>query len=270
MTVRPASTAVSRAVPWGTASAAPRPGAANYGEGRDDRARPDQTEKPTSRRVVLGIWSGRSWHRLRPKASERDLRRVQRGPRRRDRQLGPGNGGFTDIHDHRWLPRGATGLPLDCRRDGRTPAPADRRRPGGSTGHPVPRDFQRVYGLASGRCPLVRRAPYRTGPAGRALSLPPQTCISPPSTVPIPRASRWTRPKKAAPSWPTRCSAFRTREHGGPVRLFVPGMFGYKSIKWLSGIRLVDRCAAGLLGAERLPGERLDHRPPTLDGCLRP
>jgi DMSO/TMAO reductase YedYZ molybdopterin-dependent catalytic subunit len=27
-----------------------------------------------------------------------------------------------------------------------------------------------------------------------------------------------------------------TKEHGGPVRLYVPGMFGYKSIKWLSGI----------------------------------
>lgn len=30
-----------------------------------------------------------------------------------------------------------------------------------------------------------------------------------------------------------------TREHGGPVRLYVPGMFGYKSIKWLSRIELV-------------------------------
>jgi len=30
-----------------------------------------------------------------------------------------------------------------------------------------------------------------------------------------------------------------TREHGGPVRLYVPQMFGYKSIKWLSRIELV-------------------------------
>jgi DMSO/TMAO reductase YedYZ molybdopterin-dependent catalytic subunit len=31
-----------------------------------------------------------------------------------------------------------------------------------------------------------------------------------------------------------------TTEHGGPVRLYVAPMFGYKSLKWLSGIRVVD------------------------------
>ena len=31
-----------------------------------------------------------------------------------------------------------------------------------------------------------------------------------------------------------------TTEHGGPVRLYVAPMFGYKSIKWLSAIRVVD------------------------------
>jgi DMSO/TMAO reductase YedYZ molybdopterin-dependent catalytic subunit len=31
-----------------------------------------------------------------------------------------------------------------------------------------------------------------------------------------------------------------SRDHGGPVRLYVPGMFGYKSIKWLSTITLTD------------------------------
>lgn len=36
-----------------------------------------------------------------------------------------------------------------------------------------------------------------------------------------------------------------TREHGGPVRLYVAPMFGYKSLKWLSGIRLVDRVQPG-------------------------
>lgn len=36
-----------------------------------------------------------------------------------------------------------------------------------------------------------------------------------------------------------------TREHGGPVRLYVPEMFGYKSIKWLSGITLVERAEPG-------------------------
>ncbi|MDE3065330.1 MAG: molybdopterin-dependent oxidoreductase [Acidobacteriota bacterium] len=36
-----------------------------------------------------------------------------------------------------------------------------------------------------------------------------------------------------------------TREHGGPVRLVVPQMYGYKSLKWLSGIELVDRVIPG-------------------------
>jgi DMSO/TMAO reductase YedYZ molybdopterin-dependent catalytic subunit len=36
-----------------------------------------------------------------------------------------------------------------------------------------------------------------------------------------------------------------TREHGGPVRLVVPQMFGYKSLKWLSGIRVVDQVEPG-------------------------
>jgi DMSO/TMAO reductase YedYZ molybdopterin-dependent catalytic subunit len=36
-----------------------------------------------------------------------------------------------------------------------------------------------------------------------------------------------------------------SREHGGPVRLVVPQMYGYKSLKWLSGIRLVDHVEPG-------------------------
>ena len=43
-----------------------------------------------------------------------------------------------------------------------------------------------------------------------------------------------------------------TTEHGGPVRLYVAPMYGYKSLKWLSAIRVVDRAVPGLLGAERL------------------
>lgn len=35
------------------------------------------------------------------------------------------------------------------------------------------------------------------------------------------------------------------REHGGPVRLYVPDMFGYKSIKWLSRITLVKHARLG-------------------------
>jgi DMSO/TMAO reductase YedYZ molybdopterin-dependent catalytic subunit len=36
-----------------------------------------------------------------------------------------------------------------------------------------------------------------------------------------------------------------TTEHGGPVRLYVAPMFGYKSLKWLSGIRIVDQVEPG-------------------------
>lgn len=36
-----------------------------------------------------------------------------------------------------------------------------------------------------------------------------------------------------------------TRAHGGPVRLYVPPMYGYKSIKWLSDIEVVDRVYPG-------------------------
>jgi DMSO/TMAO reductase YedYZ molybdopterin-dependent catalytic subunit len=36
-----------------------------------------------------------------------------------------------------------------------------------------------------------------------------------------------------------------TKEHGGPVRLYVPGMYGYKSIKWLSGIDAVKKLEYG-------------------------
>ncbi len=36
-----------------------------------------------------------------------------------------------------------------------------------------------------------------------------------------------------------------TSEHGGPVRLYVAPMYGYKSLKWLSAIRVVDRVQPG-------------------------
>ena len=34
-------------------------------------------------------------------------------------------------------------------------------------------------------------------------------------------------------------------EHGGPVRLYVAPMFGYKSLKWLSAIHVVDQVIPG-------------------------
>jgi DMSO/TMAO reductase YedYZ molybdopterin-dependent catalytic subunit len=36
-----------------------------------------------------------------------------------------------------------------------------------------------------------------------------------------------------------------TVAHGGPVRLYVAPMFGYKSLKWLSSIRVVDQVEPG-------------------------
>lgn len=36
-----------------------------------------------------------------------------------------------------------------------------------------------------------------------------------------------------------------SREHGGPVRLYVAPMYGYKSIKWLSRISVVDKVEPG-------------------------
>lgn len=36
-----------------------------------------------------------------------------------------------------------------------------------------------------------------------------------------------------------------SREHGGPVRLYVAPMYGYKSIKWLSRVQVVDRVEPG-------------------------
>jgi DMSO/TMAO reductase YedYZ molybdopterin-dependent catalytic subunit len=36
-----------------------------------------------------------------------------------------------------------------------------------------------------------------------------------------------------------------TRDHGGPVRLYVAPMYGYKSCKWLGGIEVVDQVQPG-------------------------
>jgi DMSO/TMAO reductase YedYZ molybdopterin-dependent catalytic subunit len=36
-----------------------------------------------------------------------------------------------------------------------------------------------------------------------------------------------------------------SRDHGGPVRLYVAPMYGYKSIKWLSHIQVVDKVEPG-------------------------
>ena len=36
-----------------------------------------------------------------------------------------------------------------------------------------------------------------------------------------------------------------TADHGGPVRLYVAPMYGYKSIKWLNRIEVTDKVVDG-------------------------
>jgi len=35
------------------------------------------------------------------------------------------------------------------------------------------------------------------------------------------------------------------REHGAPVRLIIPEMYGYKNVKWLQGIDVVPQAVNG-------------------------
>jgi DMSO/TMAO reductase YedYZ molybdopterin-dependent catalytic subunit len=50
-----------------------------------------------------------------------------------------------------------------------------------------------------------------------------------------------------------------THDHGGPVRMYVDGQYGYKSTKWLSGIELT---------ADEVPGY-WEHRGYDVDGTIR-
>ncbi len=48
-----------------------------------------------------------------------------------------------------------------------------------------------------------------------------------------------------------------TREHGAPLRLVIPQMYGYKGVKWVSEIRYDSAPVGGLLGAARLRHRRV-------------
>jgi len=50
-----------------------------------------------------------------------------------------------------------------------------------------------------------------------------------------------------------------SHEHGGPVRMYVDGQYGYKSTKWLSGIELTE---------DEVPGY-WEHRGYDVDGTIR-
>ena len=47
------------------------------------------------------------------------------------------------------------------------------------------------------------------------------------------------------------------KEHGAPLRLVIPQMYGYKGVKWLTEVHATNRAAARLLGAARLRHRRL-------------
>ena len=47
------------------------------------------------------------------------------------------------------------------------------------------------------------------------------------------------------------------REHGAPLRLVIPEMYGYKNVKWLKRHRARPGRGLGLLGAARLRPRRL-------------
>lgn len=55
-----------------------------------------------------------------------------------------------------------------------------------------------------------------------------------------------------------------TSGHGGPVRLYVPPMYGYKSIKWLSRIEVTDRITPGYWEVRGYPVGRVDRGEPTV------
>jgi DMSO/TMAO reductase YedYZ molybdopterin-dependent catalytic subunit len=49
-----------------------------------------------------------------------------------------------------------------------------------------------------------------------------------------------------------------SHDHGGPVRMYVDGQYGYKSTKWLSGIELTE---------DEVPGY-WEHRGYAVDGTI--
>ena len=96
--------------------------------------------------------------------------------------------------------------------------------------------------------------------AGVQPSAPP-TCASGPSTAPTPRRLTLDQARRddvlVAHEMQGRPV---TREHGGPVRLYVAPMYGYKSLKWLERIEVVDASTTHrprLLGGAGLRRRRL-------------
>ena len=107
------------------------------------------------------------------------------------------------------------------------------------------RDFQcvtgwRVHNVAwtvsiCAICSTMSACSRRRGPCG-----------SPRSTAPTPRASRSRQARRDDVLVAYKMEGRDlSRIHGGPVRLLVAPMYGYKSLKWLDTIEVVDRVEPG-------------------------
>ena len=79
------------------------------------------------------------------------------------------------------------------------------------------------------------------------------------STARTPRASPSTQARRddVIVAYQLRRRRRSPTMHGGPVRLYVAPMYGYKSLKWLDRIELTKRRRGGLLGSARLRRRRL-------------
>ena len=84
------------------------------------------------------------------------------------------------------------------------------------------------------------------------------------TAVPLVRRRVHREPHARAGPAPTTCIvAYQfegsplSDEHGGPVRLYVAPMYGYKSLKWLDRIELTKEVEDGLLGGARLRRRRV-------------
>ena len=131
-----------------------------------------------------------------------------------------------------------------ARRRSRSPTCRRCRRPS------LVRDFQCVTGW---RVPQVHWSGVRLSDAARPGRRPADGAGDPahvvrrhlhrePDPRPGPAARRHRRPADAR-----RTDV--THDHGGPVRLYVAPMYGYKSAKWLSGIEVTDAEVARATGS---------------------
>ena len=92
--------------------------------------------------------------------------------------------------------------------------------------------------LAGARRQVARRAALATCSTAPACSPRPPRSGSRASTAPTPRASRSTRRRRKDVIVAYQMEGGDiSAEHGGPVRLYVAPMYGYKSIKWLDDDR---------------------------------